>query len=160
MNNIEFLKQLDLFKGLPPHDLERLCQLSEDVTLKPGEYLMREGDPGGSLYVILDGEFEVTQKAGQQEVVLAVRGKGEVIGEMSLLDKAPRSASVRALKETHAMMISHDAVQNLLSSSASAAMAIVYTMVQRVRSNEAITRQSEKMAGLGTLAAGLAHELN
>ena len=57
--------------------------MSVDVLLKPGEWLMREGDPGGSLYIIADGEFEVTQKSGGQEMVLAVRGQGEVIGETS-----------------------------------------------------------------------------
>ena len=158
--NIEFLRQLELFKGLPEDDLERLCEMSENVVIPPGEYLMREGDPGGSLYVIRDGEFEVTQRMGGQDVVLAVRGPGEVIGEISLLDRKPRSASVRALKETHAITITHDAFYHLLTTSASAAIGIMHTMIQRVRSNEAILRQSEKMAGLGTLAAGLAHELN
>ncbi|MEP7198404.1 MAG: ATP-binding protein [Chloroflexota bacterium] len=160
MSNVEFLKQLALFKGLPQHDLERLCSMSEDVTIQPGQWLIRQGDPGGSLYIILDGEFEVTMKSGQQEMVMAVRGPGEVIGEMSLLDKAPRSASVRALKTTHALMINHDAVYQLLTTSASAAMAMFHTMTERQRSNEALMRQTEKMAGLGTLAAGVAHELN
>ncbi len=158
--NIDFLRQLELFKGLPEDDLERLCEMSENVVIPPGEYLMREGDPGGSLYIIRDGQFEVTQRIGGQEVVLAVRGPGEVIGEMSLLDKRPRGATVRALKQTDAITISADAFYRLLTISASAAIAIMRTMTERVRSNEAITRQSEKMAGLGTLAAGLAHELN
>ena len=160
MSNVEFLKNLQFFKGLPPADLERLCAMSVDVILKPGEWLMREGDPGGSLYIIAEGEFEVTQKLGGQEMVLAVRGHGEVIGEMSLLDNAPRSASVRALKPTRAIMISHADVDNLLATSPSAALALFHTMTQRVRSNEALLRQQEKMAGLGTLAAGVAHELN
>lgn len=151
---------MDLFKGLPEEDLERLCEMSENVVIPPGEFLIREGDPGGSLYVIRDGEFEVTHRVGGQDVVLAVRGPGEVIGETALIDRKPRSASVRALKETQAITISHDAFTHLLATSASAAMAIMQVMVQRVRSNEAILRQSEKMAGLGTLAAGLAHELN
>jgi signal transduction histidine kinase len=160
MSNVDFLKNLEFFKGLPQADLERLCAMSVDVLLKPGEWLMREGDPGGSLYIIAEGEFEVTQKSGGQEMVLAVRGQGEVIGEMSLLDNAPRSASVRALKPTRAIMISHDDVAKLLASSPSASLAMFHTMTQRVRSNEALTRQQEKMAGLGTLAAGVAHELN
>src|SRR5439155_14139208 len=158
--NIDFLRELELFKGLPEDDLERLCEMSENVVIPAGEYLMREGDPGGSLYVIRAGEFEVTQRMGGQEVVLAVRGPGEVIGEISLLDQKPRSASVRALTQTDAITITHDAFYHLLTTSASAAIAIMHTMIQRVRSNEAILRQSEKMAGLGTLAAGLAHELN
>ena len=158
--NIDFLRELDLFKGLPEDDLERLCEMSENVVIPAGEYLMREGDPGGSLYVIRAGEFEVTQRMGGQEVVLAVRGPREVIGEISLLDQKPRSASVRALTQTDAITITHDAFYHLLTTSASAAIAIMHTMIQRVRSNEAILRQSEKMAGLGTLAAGLAHELN
>jgi signal transduction histidine kinase len=160
MNNVEFLRQLEFFKGLSQPDLDHLCSMSKNVTIMPGEWLMREGDPGGSLYIIADGEFEVTKKSSGQEMVLAVRGPGEVIGEMSLLDKAPRSASVRALKETHAILISNEAVHQLLTTSASAAMAIFHTMTLRVRSNEALLRQQEKMAGLGTLAAGVAHELN
>jgi len=160
MSNVDFLKNLEFFNALPQADLERLCAMSVDVLLKPGQWLMREGDPGGSLYVIAEGEFEVTQKSGGQEMVLAVRGQGEVIGEMSLLDNAPRSASVRALKPTRAIMISHDDVDNLLATSPSAALALFHTMTLRVRSNEALLRQQEKMAGLGTLAAGVAHELN
>ena len=160
MSYIEFLRQLDLFKGLPQVDLERLCEMSKEVFIEPDAYLMQEGDPSGSLYVILEGEFQVTKRSGGQELVLAVRGPGEVIGEMSLLDRTPRSASVRALKPTRALMISHEAVHNLLTTSASAALAIVYTMTQRIRSNEALLRQSEKMASLGTLEAGVAHELN
>jgi CRP-like cAMP-binding protein len=105
MSNVDFLKTLEFFKGLPEADLERLCAMSVDVLLKPGEWLMREGDPGGSLYIIAEGEFEVTMKSGGKETVVAVRGQGEVIGEMSLLDNAPRSASVRALKPTRAIMI-------------------------------------------------------
>jgi signal transduction histidine kinase len=160
MSNVDFLKQLEFFKGLPQPDLERLCEMSQDVLLKSGEWLMHEGDPGGSLYIIAEGEFEVTQKSGGQQMVLAVRGQGEVIGEMSLLDNAPRSASVRALKATRAIMISHDDVAKLLATSPSAALALFHTMTLRVRSNEALLRQQEKMAGLGTLAAGVAHELN
>jgi signal transduction histidine kinase len=89
-----------------------------------------------------------------------VRSPGSVIGEMSLLDNSPRSASVRALTPSHLLMISKGVFEQVLSTSPSAALATLHTFVTRLRQNEALLHEKEKMAGLGTLAAGLAHELN
>ncbi|MBI3734876.1 MAG: cyclic nucleotide-binding domain-containing protein [Chloroflexi bacterium] len=158
--NIEFLRRLTLFSGLPQADLERLCGMSETIAVSPGEFLMKEGEVGDALYIIKDGEFEVTKRSGQQEVFLAMRGAGEVLGEMSLLDKSPRSASVRAVQDSHVLQISQDSFQRLLSESATAALEILHTSTKRLRNTQSMLQQSEKMAALGTLTAGLMHELN
>ena len=123
-------------------------------------YSILEGDPGDALYVILEGEFEITKHSGSSEVVIAHRGAGEVIGEMSILDNEPRSASVRALTSSRLLKIGQDSFHKLLERSPAVARAILKTVTTRLRDTEGMLRQSEKMAALGTLTAGVAHELN
>jgi signal transduction histidine kinase len=154
------IKGHPLFSALPKRDLERLIGLTKPVHLKAGEILMKEGTPGGSLFLLLDGEFEVTKMSGQQEVKIALRGPGEVFGEISILDRAPRSATLRATQPSSLLELDQGAFQDVIQSSPQAALALLDTITSRLRNTEAMLRQHEKMAALGTLAAGLAHELN
>jgi signal transduction histidine kinase len=158
--SVEFLRRLPLFADLPEADLQALYQRAEPLTLASGEWLMREGEIGETLYVVLAGAIEITKRSGGQEIVLAVRGPGEVIGEMALLEQTPRTASGRAVQETRLLRIAKEAFKQMLAASPTAALAILHTINARLQSTEAMLRQSEKLASLGTLAAGLAHELN
>jgi signal transduction histidine kinase len=156
----EFLRRLDLFSGLSEADLDSLAAQTEPLAVGAGENLIEEGAPGDAAYVVVDGEFQVIKKSDAQDIVIAVREAGEVFGEMALLDRAPRTATVRAVRAGHVLRIGGDAFQHMLGHSPSAALDILRTVSQRLRQNEGLLRQSEKMAALGTLAAGLAHELN
>ncbi len=156
----EFLKKIPLFANLPAEDLERLCDKVEEVRLMPGEVLFTEGSPGDHAFVIKEGEVEILKSSGGREVLLAVRKPGEVIGEMALLEAAPRFATVKARRESLLLSISHTQLDELLDSSPSAARSLLFTITSRLRSTEMMLRQSEKMAQLGTLTAGIAHELN
>ena len=157
---IDFLRKQLLFAGLSEDDLIWLELMSEPVTIPVGEYLMKEGGQGDGLYIASEGEFEVSKRSGNQDVTLAVRGSGEIFGEMSLLDGTPHSASVRVLKEGHLFKIGAAVFHDLLSTRPQATLAILRTVTERLRNTEAMLRQNEKMAALGTLSAGLAHELN
>jgi signal transduction histidine kinase len=156
----EFLRQLPLFAGLSDADLENLYDMAEGVSIGVGETLVAEGEPGDSMYIALDGQYEVSKQSGDREVVLANSGPGDVIGEISLLEGCPRTATVRAAEDGHLLKISRESFEHLLQRSPSAALGVVKTMTTRLRNTEAMLRQSEKMAALGTLSAGLAHELN
>jgi signal transduction histidine kinase len=156
----EILRELPLFAGLSESDISLLEERSSQIRVAPAETLVQEGTPSGSLYVILEGEFEILKRSENRDVLLAVRGAGEVIGEMSLLDRTPRSATVRSLTPSLVLEIDQDAFRHLVASSPSAALSILRTITSRLRNTESMLRQSEKMAALGTLAAGLAHELN
>jgi len=155
-----FLKKVPLFADLPEADLERLCQMVTEVRLSAGEELFSEGSPGDRAFVIQQGEIEILKVSGGRPVLLAVRKPGEVIGEMSLLEAAPRFASGRARTDSQLLAISHEQLNNLLNTSPSAARALLHTITARLRTSELVLRQSEKMAQLGTLTAGIAHELN
>ena len=157
---LDELRRVPLFADLSEEDLEQLYEMAKTISIPAGELVFEEGSPGDALYVVLDGELEVSKRQGGQDVVLAVRRAGEFIGEMSLLEQAPRSASVRTLRESRLLMINQAAFETLLSCSPSAHLTMLRTVTSRLRSTESMLVQSEKMAALGTLAAGLAHELN
>jgi signal transduction histidine kinase len=157
---LDELRRVPLFAGLSEEDLERLYQMAETISVPAGQLVLQEGDPGDALYVVLDGELEITKRQGGQDILLAVSRAGEFLGEMSLLEQRPRSASVRTLQESRLLVISQAAFQTLLSCSPSAPLRILHTLTSRLRNNESVLMQNEKMAALGTLAAGLAHELN
>lgn len=159
MNTVERLRTVPLFADLPQQDLERLCIGTEEVNLPAGELLFSEGDRGDRAFVVLDGQIEVVKATVGGEVLLAVQSDG-VVGEMALLDDAPRNASVRARSDSTLLTIPKARLDELLDSSPSASRAFFQVMLSRWRATQVSLQQTERMAQLGTLTAGLAHELN
>ena len=155
-----FLKNVPLFESLPEEDLDRLCEMITEVRLSPGDELFTEGDQGNTAYVIKEGEIEILKASDGREILLAVRKPGEVIGEISLLDAAPRMASGRARMNSVLLAVSHEQLNHLINTSPSAARALLHTVASRLKSSQLLVRESEKMAQLGTLTAGIAHEIN
>ena len=157
---LERFRQVPLFADLSDEDLARVCGESLDVQLEPGEVLFREGEPGDRAYVVTAGELAVLRASDRRQVLVAVQGEGAVLGEMALVEEAPRSATVRARTPAHLLSISKTALDDLLTSSPSAARSVFGTLLRRTRENHDLLRHQERMVQLGTLAAGVAHELN
>jgi signal transduction histidine kinase len=157
---IDQLRATPLFAGLPEEHLERLAAMSELMHLAPGDLLLEEGTLGDALFVVVSGELDVTKRADGAELPVARVGPGSIQGEMAALEGGIRTASVRAVGKAEVLRIRNEALRELLASGPEAALAIIRTVVGRLRSTEATLRQREKLAALGTLAAGLAHELN
>jgi len=160
MATFDFLKKVPFFADLPDADLDRLCAMVVEEQLAPDEVLFEEGEIGDKAYVIMAGEIDILKESGGRPVLLATRTQGEVIGEMSLLDQTPRFASGVAKTAAKLLAITHENMETLLDTSPSAARVMLSTFTNRLRSTELILQQSEKMAQLGTLSAGIAHELN
>jgi signal transduction histidine kinase len=153
--NKEFLRRLDLFAGLSEDDLEALAAETEALTVAAGTDLI-ERAPADAAYIVVDGEFEVIKRSDVQDIVIAVRSR-EVFGEMAPSTMRPhRNRQSRARARCSRCGEAFEAIWPQSHRSPQH----VKTVTLRLRQNDALLRQSEKMAALGTLAAGLAHELN
>ena len=157
---LEALRSAPLFTGLSEADLARLAETSERQHLAPGEYLLREGEAGDAMFVIVSGELEVTKRAEDVELPLARVGPGAIQGELAAIGGQPRAASVRAISDVEVLRIPRQGLLALLDAGPEPALALLRTVLERIRGLETFVRGREKLAGLGTLAAGLAHELN
>jgi len=155
-----FLRKVPLFAELSDDDLGQICHHVEEIHLSAGELLFNEGSIGRQAFVIKEGQIEIFKASNGKSFQLAVRISGEVIGEMSMLDSAPRIASGRALTDSLVLAIHYDDFEHLLDTSPSAARTILHTVTSRLQSTETLLRQNEKMAQLGTFTAGIAHEFN
>jgi signal transduction histidine kinase len=161
MLDIETLRQVPLFTKLPDEQLQWLVEQGTEVWLQPGEFHRKEGDPAEHVFVMLEGEVRVTEKVGNQELVLATYGPKTLFGELPVLMGTPYYwASGRALVPCHIFELRKDAFWQMLGKIPTVATTILRTMAERVQELQSMSQQREKLIELGTLAAGLAHKLD
>jgi CRP/FNR family transcriptional regulator, cyclic AMP receptor protein len=111
----EVLGKIELFRGLSPKGLERVAAIASEESHAAGETLFREGDPGDRLYVVVEGKTRISrQVAGMGEEALAVLGAGSSFGEMALIDEVPRSADAIVHERCKLLVISKEALQDLM----------------------------------------------
>jgi len=154
------LRETPLFADVDETPLRELVARGEIVDLEPGEVLIRQGDVADALYVVLDGELEVTRQSGESRLPVAVVGPGSLQGEIAALEGGTRVATVAATRTAEVLRIPVDAMRELLAAGPDVALSVIRTAVARLRAMEVSLREREKLAALGTLSAGLAHELN
>ena len=132
--NKAFLRRVPLFSGLNPGQLELLTIGSARRSYPRGRTIVSEGEPSQSMYILLAGRAKVQRSDSEgKEVILAVLGSGEFFGEMSLIDDAPRSASVVTLETCEFMAVSKDAFKAMLQQSPEVSMALMRGLVRRLR---------------------------
>jgi signal transduction histidine kinase len=156
----EPLARVPLFADLAPAELARVRAVATEVALAAGETLMAEGDPGDALYLVLEGTLAVTRRAGAGEQQLTTVGPGTVQGEIAVLEGGVRRATVRAQTPSRLVRIGRDDLFDVMAREPAVVRSLVATVARRLRDLEASVQEQERLASLGTLAAGLAHELN
>jgi signal transduction histidine kinase len=159
-NGREMLRRVPFFADLSDDDLAHVTERSELVELAAGDVLANEGEPGDELFVIVSGEIQVVKRSRESEVPIATLGPGEIVGEMAIFESQPRNATVRAHAPTRVIRISRDEILPILRTRPTATLSMLRTLLGRLRNTESMLREREKLAALGTLSAGLAHELN
>jgi len=114
---VDLISSVSIFSAMGRKELEQVAQLMEEVDLPAGKVVMRQGEIGDEMFVIASGRVSIERDG----TVIAERGPGTAIGELSLLSKGPRTATVTTLEPTrvllaaqrefHALMDNHPAVR-------------------------------------------------
>jgi CRP/FNR family cyclic AMP-dependent transcriptional regulator len=129
-----FLKRVPLFSSLGERQLDALASGTVRRTFAKGRLIVAEGEASQSLYILLSGRAKVQRSDSEgKEVILAIVGAGECIGEMSLIDDAPRSASVVTLESCDFMAINKDSFKEILADNHDIALKIMKGLVKRLR---------------------------
>jgi Cyclic nucleotide-binding domain len=129
LDKLLILSESRLFDGMSSEDLYPVGQIAEARELSPGEPLVVQGDPGDAVFIVVSGTFEVTRDGQKLREV----SRGAVVGEIALLDGAPRSASVTALTEARVLRIPRAEFEALLDESPEIARGIIRTLLAHLR---------------------------
>lgn len=157
---IEDLLMLEPFQQLPQERLKWVCDRAQTVTLQVGEVLVQEGDPHRGLFILVSGQIVVTRRSEGVEIPLGRHNAPAFFGEVQVLTDEVVPVSLRAITDCNLYEIEGDDFRKLLHECRGFERIVFRMVEQRLRGLESFIRGREKMAALGTLAAGLAHELN
>ncbi len=110
-----FLKNA-LFKGLSQSGLNTLCSISQEIFLKKGDYLMKEGDEAHEIFFILEGNLEVIKHDEDTKTHYAINrlSSGDIVGELTLFEEERRSAFVCATTDTRLLKVAFEDLQKLI----------------------------------------------
>ena len=158
LSNLELLRRVPLFSALTPAQSASIADAIVKKRFKRAEVIVEQGKKSDALYIILTGRARVmsTDTRGR-EVILATLQQGDYLGEMSLIDDEPHSATVRTEIQTDVLVLARDAFGRCLPENASMSYNIMRGLVQRLRSAD---RQIESLALLdvyGRVARTLLH---
>jgi CRP/FNR family transcriptional regulator, cyclic AMP receptor protein len=140
MDKEQALAKVGLFEGLNPKFLKGLAGIATERSFKPGDYLMRQGESGIGLFIILTGKVRVEKTdACGRTVEIAENGPGDILGEMAVFDGSPRSASVAASAETTSLVLASWEFNAFLKAHPEAALELLPIVVKRFReTNDAL----------------------
>lgn len=128
MERVLFLHKVPLFAALDPADLQQVARVATERAFATGETLFRQGDRGDALYVVVDGALRIEQDGRP----VATRGRGEVVGEMSIVSDRPRIATVIGAADGRALSIGRAEFESILRDRPETAIGVIRMLALRL----------------------------
>ena len=154
------LRTVPILASVPDAELTCLNDARE-VHLGEGDFIARQGEPARFFWILLAGELHIYQTLPDgRESVMGIVPPGTALGELPLLANIPNATNARATKPSELLQFDEQQFWNIMTVCPGVRKAILGNMAYRFQKYQSVIVQQEKMASLGTLAAGLMHELN
>ena len=146
MDIVELLEKTPIFSELTQRDLKGLAQTARRRKYAPGEIIVKEGGNAVGCFIVASGEVEVVKglDAPDQQEVLATLGPGDFFGEMAIIDDSPRSATVRAIKDTECIAITRWDFMAEVRTRPDIAIQMLPILVKRIRAAEGGTEEERQ----------------
>jgi CRP/FNR family transcriptional regulator, cyclic AMP receptor protein len=129
---LEFLRKVPLFAGCTKTNLSRISRLVDEIELPAGRVLMQQGRVGSEFFVIVNGTVEVFRDGRQIDSL----GPGDFLGEISLIDHRPRTATAVCKTDCTFLVLAHREFHSLLEESPGIAQAVMRSLAERLRALE------------------------
>jgi len=153
------LVRVPIFAHLPDDQIEWFISQATEASLKAGETYFREGDPADAMFVILEGQIQVRGEIGGETVVLTIP-PGNVTGLLPFSRMKQFTVAARALTDARVLRFPSSQFPELIQKMPELTQRLVGLMSDRIRETTRREQQRDRLASLGKLSAGLAHELN
>lgn len=132
MDRILFLKRVPMFAALSPADLKQVAAIATEEIFPDGEVIAEQGEPGDAMFVIVSGEVRVCRSKDEQDVEVARRRAGEYVGEMSIINRAPRNATLIASGDVRALCIDQKSFEGLMRERPEVSLYIIQVLSKRI----------------------------
>jgi signal transduction histidine kinase len=156
---IELLRAVPAFAGLPDDQIDWFLSQAQEVRLKAGEPYARQGDPADAMTVLLEGDFQWRGELAGETLIRDLKG-GEVTGVLPFSRMKNYTLTGRAMSEGRVLRFPSALFPQLVQKMPELTTRLVGLMSDRIREATRFEQQRDRLAGLGKLSAGLAHELN
>src|SRR3954454_10388587 len=159
VETLQLLRKVPVFDGLPEEHLEWFLSRSQELRFKPGETYSRQGDPADAMFVVLEGDVQGRGELAGDTVILPIPA-GSVTGILPFSRMKNFTLGGRAVTDAHLLRFPASLFPELVQKSPELATRLVGLMSDRIRETTRFEQQRDRLAALGKLSAGLAHELN
>ena len=156
---LQQVRAMPLFSSLEDGQLGCI-EPGEVIQVSPGTVLVSEGQAALHFFVVLEGEIRLTRTYDRQTILMGTIKPGFYTGETMLLLGIPWLSTARVAKPVKLFRLGEEDFWRMLSTCRSVARQIFQMAANKMRNIEGFSQQREKLVSLGTMAAGLAHELN
>ena len=136
MERILFLKRIPLFANLAPADLKQVAAIAQEESFSDGATIASEGEIGDVMFILVSGEVRVISTNDQREIELARRKAGDFVGEMALISREPRSATLTAIGNVRTLCIDQKSFEALLRDRPDVSLAVIQVMSARLKESD------------------------
>jgi CRP/FNR family cyclic AMP-dependent transcriptional regulator len=145
--DLDLLARVPLFEGLSQAQLKKVAEVCETEEVQRGAYVFREGEPGASMYVVVQGKVRISrQMPGMGEEALSILEPGSAFGEMAVVEEGVRSADAIAHESASLLRIGRDPLDQLLFTDKELAYSVLWALVRTLSGR--LRETNERMKAL------------